>query len=147
MRDTREKLQKYNDLKAKVRAIEIDIDEIEDNIIHEGQESDVTELLTRVQTSTISDTTANKGIKLAETIDWYRTEMKYLQREIERIENSIRVLNLQEGKVITMKYFEKKSWATIQLALNDCTYSNVKRVESEAIAKIMPYLRKTVEKL
>lgn len=136
MTETRKILRNYNKLRADVRSLELDIEELEEDIINRcvPQQSD------RVQTSNISDTTADKAIKIAEKKEKYLEERKKLHRQIERIDNAMRVLTPRESDVIRMKYYDGKSWATVQLALNDCTYGNAKRIELEALRKLKPYL-------
>lgn len=157
MNETRNRLKEYNSIKAQIRSIELDIEVISIEMEELGNEirsSSPSPGSDRVQSSTISDSTSDKAIKVIEKTERLGMEKRYMEtrkRELEitkaRIENSMLVLTPQEKDVVTLRYLENKSWAAIQIALNDCTYSNVKRVESEAIIKLKPYLRKTVEKL
>jgi DNA-directed RNA polymerase specialized sigma subunit len=136
MTEVRKILRDYNRLKADVRSLKLDIEEIEEEIIARGASQDND----RVKTSSLSDTTASKAIAIADKTKYYTEIKKKLERKIQRIDNSMRVLTSREKDVIRMRYFEDKSWATIQLALNDCTYGNAKRIELEALKKLEPYL-------
>ncbi|MBW8384448.1 MAG: hypothetical protein K0M69_18255 [Youngiibacter sp.] len=135
MNDVRHKLQSYNRLKAMIKSCELDIEELKSEIINAAP----TISSERVQSSGISDSTADKAIKIMERTSELEKRRKRLEIEKERIENAITILSPQEEEVIRLRYFERRTWSYIQEKLN-YSFSYTRKIERRSLSKLTNYL-------
>lgn len=133
-----ERLKEYRKLKAEIRAIELDIEELKD-IENIGTAPISFEERTG-KTYKFNSYTENMAISLVDKIQCLEREIKIKERGIARIENALSILSENEREILEMKYIKGYKWDTITFKL-DRSYQQCKRVEVEAIKKIAHLLK------
>jgi DNA-directed RNA polymerase specialized sigma24 family protein len=128
-----EKLKEYRNIKAEIRAIELDIEELqdEDNI---GPSAISYEEKTG-KTNRISSQTEYLAISIADKVAKLEREKRIKERDIVRIENVLSILGEKEREVIEMKYMKGYKWDTISFRI-DRSYQQCWRIEKRALEKI-----------
>lgn len=128
-----EKLKDYRNIKAEIRAIELDIEELkdEDNI---GPAPISYEEKTG-KTNKFCSHTENVAISITDKINKLEREKRAKERELVRIENVLSILDDRERDVIEMKYFKGYKWDTISFKV-DRSYQQCWRIAKSALSKI-----------
>lgn len=138
--DIRLKLKKYRELKASVKSIEIQIEELNDGINSVEDILQVVKYGDKIQsTNKFYSNTESSVINRMEKIEELERTKRIIERELEKIDNSLTILDDIELQVIRMLYIENKKWEPICYAL-DRSYSHLKRIEVQAIKKLASYL-------
>lgn len=132
--NTRERLANYTTLLAEKREIELQIAEMEDT---ELQGVGYDSIGTSYEISNSTEKLGMRRIRAGELLT-------YKVREIERIDNSLRLLNNRERKVIELKYFKGYSWERVVVDV-DRHSKTCRRIEEEAIRKIESILNYKIQ--
>lgn len=130
-----EKLSNYKILKAEIKDIELNIEELREDISvpaisYEERPS---------PTNKFNSAVENDAIRLAEKTTELEKEKRHKEREIERIDNALSVLDEKEKKILKLKHIENYKWDTVTYTM-DRSYSNCKLIEANALSKISRFL-------
>ncbi|MDT8717620.1 sigma-70 family RNA polymerase sigma factor [Clostridium sp. 19966] len=133
MKEVIEVLKGYRTLKAEIIALELDIEELHDE---ENLGPEAISYQERTgKTYKFSSSTENQAINLIDKVQKLENEKRKKQREIERIENALSILDENEKDVLEMKHLRGYKWDVITCRL-DRSYQQCKRIESKAIRRI-----------
>ncbi|SKA89591.1 hypothetical protein SAMN05428976_11334 [Clostridium sp. USBA 49] len=132
-----QKLQRYRVLKAEIKNIELDLEELHEaeNIGPSGINYD--EKLS--PTYKFNSMTENEAISIADKSQMLESLKRSKERELERIDNALSILDDKEREVIELKHIKGCRWDTVTYKL-DRSYSYCKQLENEALVKIEPFL-------
>lgn len=138
--EVRVKLKKYRELKASIRSIELKIDELNDGINSVEDILQVVKYGDKIQsTNKFHSNTESTVINRMEKLEELERTKRVIEREIDKIDNSLTILDDVELQVVRMLYIESKKWETICYSL-DRSYSHLKRIEVQAVKKLSTYL-------
>jgi DNA-directed RNA polymerase specialized sigma24 family protein len=132
-----EKLQRYKVLKAEIKNIELDIEEL-----HESENIGPGAISYEEKsgpTHKFSSQTENEAVNLADKTIRLEGLKRAKEREIERIDNALSILDDKQREVIELKHVRGCRWDTVTYKL-DRSYSYCKQLENEALLKIEPFL-------
>jgi DNA-directed RNA polymerase specialized sigma24 family protein len=128
-----EKLKEYRKIKVEIRAIELDIEELQDDenigtapISYEERTG---------KTNKFNSYTENVAISLVDKIEKLQREKRAKERAVERIENALNILDNNEKEVLELKYIKGYRWNTVTFKL-DRSYQQCKRIEKDALSRI-----------
>lgn len=138
--DIKLKLKKYKEIKASIKLIELQIEELNDGINCAEDILQVVKYGDKIQsTNKFYSNTESTVINRIEKLEELERTKRALERELKKIDNSLTILDDIESDVIRMLYIENKKWEPICYAL-DRSYSHLKRIEVQAIKKLSNYL-------
>lgn len=129
------KLRSYKGLKADVKSIEFNIEEIEEEI---GLTGLSTEEKTG-KTYKVTSSTEQQALHIIEEKEELLFKKYKVEREIKRIENALTVLNDDEREVLVLAHIEQKKWYSICEKF-DRSYARLKQLEGNALEKLKKYL-------
>lgn len=132
-----QKLQRYRIVKAEIKDIELDLEEL-----HESEDigpSGISYEEKSGPTNKFSSQTENEAIRIADKSARLESLKRTKEREIERIDNALSILDEKERQVIELKHINGYRWDTVTYKL-DRSYSYCKQLENEALIKIEPFL-------
>lgn len=128
-----ERLKEYRKLKAEIRAIELDIEELKDNenigpapISYEERTG---------KTYKFNSITENVAVDLIEKIEKLERRKRMKDREICKIDNALNMLEHKEREIVELRYIKGFGWNVVISTL-DRSYQQCKRVEKKALDKI-----------
>lgn len=131
-------LQRYKVLKAEVKNLELDIEELHE-VENLGPGAISYEERTGV-TNKITSMTENQAIAIADKHAQLEKEKRAKIRDIERIENALSILGEKERQVLELKHINNARWDTVTYKL-DRSYSQCKAIEADALKKIAPFFK------
>jgi DNA-directed RNA polymerase specialized sigma subunit len=133
------RLKAYKKLKAEIKSIDLEIEELHDssNIGPSGISYDEK----TGATNKFSSQTENQAITLADKVTLLEREKRSKEREIEKIDNALSILSDKERQVLEIKYINGCRWDTVTYKL-DISYQRCKQIEEDAVKKILPFLNK-----
>ena len=126
----------YKELKADVKELELQIEEIKEEII--GITANPSEEKTG-STNKFSSTVENQVVQIEKRTKELNYKINKKNREIERIENAISVLLDEEKEVINIVHIQKRKYYVAQEKLN-VSYSRVKQLEYQAVKRMEKYI-------
>lgn len=135
--NTIQKLQRYKVLKAEIKDIELDLEEL-----HESENIGASAIIYEEKsgpTHKFNSQTENEAINIADKTIRLESVKRAKEREIERIDNALSILNDKESEVIELKHIKGCRWDTVTYKL-DRSYSCCKQLENDALIKIEPFL-------
>lgn len=135
----RQMLKSYKQLKAEIKSLEIEIEELRDSD-NLGPSAICYEEKTGM-TNKFCSQTENEAIRLTEKITILERDKRQKERYIEKIDNALSVLNEKERQVLEIKHINGYRWDTVTYKL-DISYPRCKQIEEAAIKKITPFLIK-----
>ena len=136
MNNTLERIRKYKELKADIKELELQIEEIEDEII--GITAMPSEEKTG-PTNKFSSTVENQVIQLEKKTKDIQLEINKKRREVERIENAISVLKDEEKEIIEIVHIRHKKYYVAEEKLR-ISYQRVKQIEQDAEKRMEKYI-------
>ncbi|CAI3561107.1 hypothetical protein [Clostridium neonatale] len=136
MNNTLARIRKYKELKADVKELELQIEEIKEEII--GITANPSEEKTG-STNKFSSTVENQVVQIEKRTKELNYKINKKNREIERIENAISVLLDEEKEVINIVHIQKRKYYVAQEKLN-VSYSRVKQLEYQAVKRMEKYI-------
>lgn len=136
MNNTLKRIRKYKELKADIKELELQIEEIEDEII--GITAMPSEERTG-STNKFSSTVENQVIQLEKKTNDIQLEINKKRREVERIENAISVLKDEEKEIIEIVHIRHKKYYVAEEKLR-ISYQRVKQIEQDAVKRMEKYI-------
>lgn len=131
-------LKDYPTIKAEIKMIEIDIEEIERTIGFRGNNDDPKPSTpTYAFNSPVESEALN--VRREKAINNLKAEKVERQKKIEKIENALSILSEKDEEIVRLYYFKKMSLTAISYKL-DRTRSQVYRRKSNAISSMMGIL-------
>ena len=136
MNNTLKRIRKYKELKADIKELELQIEEIEDEIIG------ITAMPSEEKigsTNKFSSTVENQVIQLEKKTKDIQLEINKKRREVERIENAISVLKDEEKEIIEIVHIRHKKYYVAEEKLR-ISYQRVKQIEQDAVKRMEKYI-------
>ena len=133
-----EMLQNYQVIKAEIRNIELDLQDIENNIGFRGASNDPRPSTPTYQFNSVVENEA-LSISREKAIESLKKAKHERVKNIERIENALSILTGKEEEVIRMYYFKKYSATFIARNL-DRTRCQVYKIKSFALKRMVDVL-------
>ncbi len=137
IKEVREKVKKYKELKADIVDIDIKIAETEEEYIG------ITACPQEERTSPtykITSSVENQAEKHQEAIE-NLLHIKFLkENQIKRIDNALSILDETHREVIKDTLIENKRYSYVQEKLH-LSYQRVKQIEAEALREMQRYIR------
>jgi len=128
------RLKDYKILKAEIKNIELNIEELREDISVSG----ISYEERPAPTNKFNSAVENDAIRLAERTTELEKGKRRREREIERIDNALSILNEKEREVLILKHIKDYKWDTVTYTLDRC-YSVCKDIEAEALRKIQRF--------
>lgn len=135
--NTLEQLKEYRNILAEIRAIDLEIQELNDEDNIKGVSQCYEEKTGR--TNKFNSIVENQAVNIQDKIMQLEYKKRCCERQIARIDNALSVLNEKEKRVLEMKYLKGLNWESITFSL-DRTYQQCKKIEKQAIKTIEPLL-------
>jgi DNA-directed RNA polymerase specialized sigma subunit len=132
------KLQRYKVLKAEIKDIELDLEELHE--IENIGPSGISYEEKSGPTHRFNSQTENEAVNIADKSQRLENLKRAKEREIERIDNALSVLGDKEREVIELKHIKGCRWDTVTYKL-DKSYPHCKRIEEEALKMLEPFLK------
>ena len=98
-------LYNYKKLKAEVKNIEIEIENIKNTYV--GASAINTSQETTGATNKITSTVENEILNKEQRIEYLKSIKKLKENQIEKVDNSLEVLTEEDRKLIELRYFER----------------------------------------
>lgn len=127
-------LKNYQVIKAEIRNIELDLQDIENNIGFKGASGDPKPSTPTYQFNSVVENEA-LSISRDRVINNLKKEKNERVKKIERIENALSILTGREEEVIRMYYFKKYSASFIARQL-DRTRCQVYKIKTSALKRM-----------
>lgn len=137
IKEVREKVKKYKELKADIVDIDIKIAETEEEYIGitacpQGERTS--------QTYKITSSVENQAEKHQEAVEKL-LHLKFIkENQIKRIDNALSILDETHKEVIQSVLIENKRYSYVQEKLH-LSYQRVKAIESEGLREMQRYIR------
>lgn len=136
MNNTLKRIRKYRELKADIKELEIQLEEIKDEVIGitatpSGEKTG--------STNKFTSTVENQVIQLEKKTNTIKLEINKKHREIERIENAISILKDEEKEIIETVHIQHRKYYVVEEKLR-ISYQRVKQIELDAIKKMQKYI-------
>jgi DNA-directed RNA polymerase specialized sigma24 family protein len=131
--DIIKRLKNYKFLKAEIKALELDIEEMKDDIGVDGMDYGKDKIS---PTNKFNSTVENSALRIAQK----ELDKRRKEREIERIDNAVSILDDKEKEVITLRHIENRRWDTVTYKL-DRTYDACKKIEQRTLRKMSKFLK------
>jgi DNA-directed RNA polymerase specialized sigma24 family protein len=131
-------LKRYKILKAEIKNIELDIEEL-----HEAENigpSGISYEERSTATNKFSSITENQAIIIADQSTYLDRDRRAKIREVERIDNALSILNEKEREVLELKHIKGYRWDNVTYKI-DRSYAQCKSIETEALSKIAPFFK------
>lgn len=138
-REVRNILKNYLTLKAEIKNIELDINDL-DKPFGIGLPSIPTSEKTS-KTYKYTDAVGNEAVDIAEQKRKLEEAKAIKQGVIDRIDNAMTLLTTEEKVVITMRYFKRCAWKTVCLSLH-LGYPTLKDRDHAILKRIEPFVLK-----
>jgi hypothetical protein len=135
MKEIINKLKNYKVLKAEIKAIEIDLQELNEDI----SVSPIAYEERTGETHKISNPTESAAFDLMEKKSILELDKRIKERQVQRIDNALSVLTEKERMILENIYIKGLKWDAVTFTL-DRTYPQCKKIEYEAIRKISRFL-------
>ena len=108
-------LYNYRSLEVKIKNIQIDIDDLENDITVKAVSYDEKTAPTNAFHSTVEDEVIMRDEHVKQQIEMLKAKLKYNQNLKAKIDGALEQLTTQEYKLVDLRYFQKdkKTWVFI----------------------------------
>lgn len=131
-------LKSYRTLKAEIKRLQLDIEAL-NSIENIGLISSSGDMAQLGQPYAYSDRTGDTAAKTVDKVNILEAKKAATERQIERIDNALTVLDQTEFEVLNMRYLQGLHWDIIVDKMN-LTYPRLNQIEHKAVHKIEPLL-------
>ena len=108
-------LYNYRSLEVKIKNIQIDIDDLENDITLKAVSFDEKPAPTNAFHSAVEDEVIKRDEHVKQQIEMLKAKLKYNQNLKAKIDGALEQLTTQEYKLVNLRYFQKdkKTWVSI----------------------------------